>query len=183
VPEGTASKSRGDVMSNPRILRNHINGVVCDAADRRTADVLNPATGEVYATAPVSGPVDVDTAMAAAATAFETWRDTSPAQRQLALLRIADAIEEPSAAPGTTSPWRSTKDTCSSLEGSASLRSCLPEVLRECVSGTAVYACGPTGLLDALEAAQRQSPNTCLHVADAVRVEVDDRSAGTRSPA
>ena len=32
--------------------------------------------------------------MAAAARAFESWRDTTPGERQRALLRIADAIEE-----------------------------------------------------------------------------------------
>jgi betaine-aldehyde dehydrogenase len=41
----------------------------------------------------VSGPTDVDAAMRAAATAFEGWRDSTPSERQRALLRIADAIE------------------------------------------------------------------------------------------
>src|SRR5690606_23850599 len=50
-------------------------------------------TGETYAQAVVSTAADVDAAMAVAATAFETWRDTTPAQRQLALLRLADAVE------------------------------------------------------------------------------------------
>src|SRR5262245_9992104 len=46
-----------------------------------------------YATAPVSDSADVDSALRAAAEAFETWRDTTPAERSLALLRFADAIE------------------------------------------------------------------------------------------
>jgi betaine-aldehyde dehydrogenase len=41
----------------------------------------------------VSGPADVDRAMQAAATAFEKWRDTTPSERQRALLRFADAVE------------------------------------------------------------------------------------------
>ena len=57
-------------------------------------DLIDPSTGEAFATAPVSGPEDVDRAMAAAADAFESWRDTTPAERQRALLRIADAFEE-----------------------------------------------------------------------------------------
>ena len=41
----------------------------------------------------MSGPADVDAALRTAAAAFETWRDTTPAERSLALLRFADAIE------------------------------------------------------------------------------------------
>ncbi|MFF7362576.1 aminobutyraldehyde dehydrogenase [Streptomyces sp. NPDC008125] len=77
-----------------RRLRNYIDGEFRDAADGRTIDVVNPATEEVYATSPLSGPADVDAAMAAAAAAFPGWRDTTPAERQKALLRIADAFEE-----------------------------------------------------------------------------------------
>ncbi|CCB77158.1 MULTISPECIES: gamma-aminobutyraldehyde dehydrogenase [Streptomycetaceae] len=80
-------------MSELRTLRNYIDGEFRDAADGRTTDIVNPATGEVYATAPLSAAADVDAAMAAAAAAFPAWRDTTPAERQRALLRIADAIE------------------------------------------------------------------------------------------
>src|SRR3954451_18104333 len=81
-------------MTDKPILRNFINGEHVDTAEGRTADLVDPSTGAVFATAPVSGPEDVDRAYAAAATAFETWRDTTPADRQTALLRIADLIEE-----------------------------------------------------------------------------------------
>ncbi len=74
-------------------LRNFVNGESVDAADGRRSDLVDPSTGEVFATAPVSGAADVDAAMAAAAAAFEQWRDTTPSERQLALLRIADAVE------------------------------------------------------------------------------------------
>lgn len=77
-----------------RRLRNYIDGEFRDAADGRTTEVVNPVTGEAYATAPLSGPADVDAAMAAAAAAFPAWRDTTPAERQKALLKIADAFEE-----------------------------------------------------------------------------------------
>ena len=73
--------------------RNFVNGQYVDAADGRTIPVVNPATGEQYATAPLSGTADIDAAMAAAATAFEAWRDTPPKDRSLALFRIADEIE------------------------------------------------------------------------------------------
>jgi betaine-aldehyde dehydrogenase len=54
---------------------------------------VNPATGQAYATAPLSGPADIDAAMAAAAEGFEVWKETTPGERSLALFRIADAIE------------------------------------------------------------------------------------------
>ncbi|WP_330332895.1 gamma-aminobutyraldehyde dehydrogenase [Streptomyces sp. NBC_00536] len=81
------------MTSELRRLRNYIGGEFKDAADGRTTEVVNPATGEVYATAPLSGQGDVDAAMAAAAAAFPGWRDTTPAERQKALLKIADAFE------------------------------------------------------------------------------------------
>ncbi len=77
-----------------RRLRNYIAGEFRDAADGRTTDVINPVTGEAYATAPLSAQEDVDAAMAAAAEAFPAWRDLTPADRQKALLKIADAFEE-----------------------------------------------------------------------------------------
>jgi betaine-aldehyde dehydrogenase len=76
-----------------RSLSNFINGEQVPAADGRTLDVLNPATGEVYLTSPLSGPEDLDWAYAAAANAFESWRDTTPGERQRALLKFADAVE------------------------------------------------------------------------------------------
>ncbi|MFD3454176.1 gamma-aminobutyraldehyde dehydrogenase [Streptomyces sp. NPDC058691] len=80
-------------MSELRILRNYIDGEFRDAADGRTTEVVNPVTGETYATAPLSAAADVDAAMAAAAAAFPVWRDKTPSERQKALLKIADAIE------------------------------------------------------------------------------------------
>ncbi|BBB00498.1 putative aldehyde dehydrogenase [Actinacidiphila reveromycinica] len=80
-------------MTELRTLRNHIDGEFRDAADGRTTEVVSPVTGRAYATAPLSGKADVDAAMAAAQAAFPGWRDTTPAERQKALLRIADAIE------------------------------------------------------------------------------------------
>ncbi|WP_369146791.1 gamma-aminobutyraldehyde dehydrogenase [Streptomyces sp. R44] len=77
-----------------RRLRNYINGEFRDAADGRTIEVTNPATGEVYATSPLSGQADVDAAMEAAAAAFPAWRDSTPSERQKVLLKIADAFEE-----------------------------------------------------------------------------------------
>ena len=74
-------------------LTNFVNGEHVTAACDEASDVVDPSTGEAYARAPVSGPADVDAALRAAAAAQEGWRDTTPAQRSLALLRLADAIE------------------------------------------------------------------------------------------
>jgi betaine-aldehyde dehydrogenase len=75
-------------------LRNFINGEFSEPADGQTEEVLNPATGEVIAQAPVSTAEDVDRAVGAARKAFETWGVTTPRQRSEALLKLADAILE-----------------------------------------------------------------------------------------
>jgi betaine-aldehyde dehydrogenase len=74
-------------------LRNFINGQWTDMSYDAKAELINPSTGEVFATAPVSREDEVNAAFGAAADAFEGWRDATPAERSLALLRIADAIE------------------------------------------------------------------------------------------
>ena len=74
-------------------LKNYINGQWVEAKSGQTSDVINPADGKTYLQAPLSGVEDVDAAYQAAATAFETWGQTTPSERQLALFRIADAME------------------------------------------------------------------------------------------
>ncbi len=81
-------------MDTKTTLQNFVGGEHVDPADGRLYDVVNPATGEVFAQAPMSGRADVDRAFEVAEKAFESWRDSTPSQRQLALLKIADAIEE-----------------------------------------------------------------------------------------
>ena len=80
-------------IAGMKSFTNFVNGQHVAAADGRTANVVNPVTGQVYATAPLSAQVDVDAAMSAAATAYEDWRETTPSERSLALFRIADAVE------------------------------------------------------------------------------------------
>ena len=76
-------------------LRNFVNGEFTSTPPTAaTSDIIDPATGEVYATAPLSGAAGRrPRATQAAATAFEAWRDTTPGERQPALLKFADAIE------------------------------------------------------------------------------------------
>jgi betaine-aldehyde dehydrogenase len=89
-PMGAGSVRR---MTSPRTIQNFIDGKFTDPADGRRADLIDPSTGEVFGSAPVSGVEDVDRAYAAAASAFEAWRDTTPSVRQQALLKFADGVE------------------------------------------------------------------------------------------
>src|SRR3954468_13940395 len=74
-------------------FNNFIDGESVSAAGGGTADVINPATGEVMAQAPDSGAEDVERAVAAARAAFDGWANATPGKRSLAILRLADAIE------------------------------------------------------------------------------------------
>lgn len=78
---------------SPAKLQNFVNGAFIDAIDGTTVDDVSPATGAVIATIPRSKEGDVEAAVAAAKTAFETWRNTAPAARADLLDRIADGIE------------------------------------------------------------------------------------------
>jgi betaine-aldehyde dehydrogenase len=80
-------------MTAKTVLHNLIGGEAVAPAEGRYEDLIDPSTGEVFASAPVSGAEDVDRAMTAASTAFQQWRDTTPGERQRALLKFADAIE------------------------------------------------------------------------------------------
>ncbi len=75
-------------------IENFIDGEHRPAADGSDEPVLNPATGEQIATTPLSGAADVDAAVGAAKKAFREWSETPPGERALALLRIADALED-----------------------------------------------------------------------------------------
>jgi betaine-aldehyde dehydrogenase len=74
-------------------LRNFVNGRYAESIGAERFDLVDPATEVVYGSSPVSNRADVDAAYRAAASAFEIWGETTPAARQLALFRIADAIE------------------------------------------------------------------------------------------
>src|SRR4051794_30397097 len=73
-------------LSDTRTLRNFVGGKPVDASEGRTSDLVDPSTGKVFAHAPVSSAADVDAAMSAAESAFEGWRDSTPSERQKALI-------------------------------------------------------------------------------------------------
>lgn len=76
-----------------KALQNFVNGKYVDSKSDKTTELVNPATGKVFATAPNSNEADIDAALQAAAAAFPGWRDSTPSFRQKALLKIADALE------------------------------------------------------------------------------------------
>ncbi|MEY4655020.1 MAG: gamma-aminobutyraldehyde dehydrogenase [Rhodoluna sp.] len=76
-----------------RELKNFVNGQHVPSKSGETSDLINPANGEVFAKAAISNDADIDSAYKAADKAFEDWSQTTPGERQLALFRIADALE------------------------------------------------------------------------------------------
>ena len=75
------------------VLANFIGGEHRPSIDGESMPVVSPVREEEYARAPLSSSADVDAACQAAADAFPGWRDATPSERSLALLRIADALE------------------------------------------------------------------------------------------
>ena len=80
-------------MQALRALRNFVGGQYVDARSSAAAPVIDPSTGGPFASAPISGPEDLDLALRSAQSAFASWRRTTPSERSLALIRIADTIE------------------------------------------------------------------------------------------
>ncbi|MGA8980375.1 MAG: aldehyde dehydrogenase family protein, partial [Pedococcus sp.] len=87
------SPASASPSASPRVLKNFVNGEYVQAQTDTRADIVSPVTGQVVATAPVSTLQDVDAAYAAASKAFLEWGQTTPSERQTALLKFADAIE------------------------------------------------------------------------------------------
>lgn len=81
------------MSSDKQQILNFIGGKDRPANSGATSDIIDPSSGEVYATAPLSDASDIDEAAKAAKAAFATWRDATPSERSLAMFRIADAIE------------------------------------------------------------------------------------------
>src|SRR5580700_7529813 len=80
---------RGD--SNP-LYANLIDGELSSGTE--WFDVINPATGQTFARAPLASPADLDRAVAAARRAFVGWRATPWAERRAAIGRMAQILTE-----------------------------------------------------------------------------------------
>jgi 1-pyrroline dehydrogenase len=82
-----------DTLPAVSTYQQFIGGSFVDAASGETIDVENPATGQVIAKVPGSAAEDVDRAVNAAEQAYASWKDTTPQDRSLILLKIADSLE------------------------------------------------------------------------------------------
>jgi 1-pyrroline dehydrogenase len=84
-----------DVMDRPDVktYKQFIGGESVESASGETLDIENPANGEVIAKVPASSNEDVDRAVEAADKAFLSWQNTTPQDRSLLLLKLADALE------------------------------------------------------------------------------------------
>ncbi|NKE58285.1 aldehyde dehydrogenase family protein [Lentzea sp. PSKA42] len=73
------------------IVANFINGTSASADE--TSPLIDPTTGEEFGRAAISRATEVDAAVRAAEAAFPAWSRTTPGERQLALLKLADLLE------------------------------------------------------------------------------------------
>ncbi len=80
-------------LDRVKTYQQFIDGAWVDSAGGQTLAVENPADGQVIANVPASSDEDVDRAVNAAAKAFQTWQHTTPQDRSLMLLKLADGIE------------------------------------------------------------------------------------------
>ena len=76
-----------------RRLANFIGGESVAPKSGNYVELISPVTGQPFAESPVSNAADVDHAFDVAASAFASWKRTTPSQRAHALLKIADVIE------------------------------------------------------------------------------------------
>ncbi len=81
-------------MANQRVVKNYINGKSQESLSGQFTDLVNPTTGEVFGKAALSDEKDIDLAYKAAAKAFESWKNTTPSERSMALWKIADVLEK-----------------------------------------------------------------------------------------
>src|SRR3989449_11450161 len=73
--------------------KQFIGGAWVDAASGEPLEVENPANEQVVGRVPASSDEDVDRAVKAAASAFETWGSSTPQERMTLLLKLADIVE------------------------------------------------------------------------------------------
>ena len=71
-----------------------INGSHVAGGSGRTADVMNPATGEVQARVALATPAEMQAAIAAAAEAQVAWGATNPQRRARVMMKFAALINE-----------------------------------------------------------------------------------------
>ncbi|WP_027943704.1 CoA-acylating methylmalonate-semialdehyde dehydrogenase [Amycolatopsis taiwanensis] len=75
-----------------KTIEHWINGTGTPAASARTTPVYHPATGQQRAQVLLAEPSDVDSAVAAAAKAFESWGDSSLSQRTKVMFAFRELL-------------------------------------------------------------------------------------------
>jgi malonate-semialdehyde dehydrogenase (acetylating)/methylmalonate-semialdehyde dehydrogenase len=80
-------------MSGQQILKNFVGGQWEQAAATERVPVVNPATGDLLAEAPLSTAADVGRAVEAAAKAWPAWRRTPPGDRIQPLFRLKALLD------------------------------------------------------------------------------------------
>lgn len=76
-----------------KTLKHFINGQYVAGSSEDSFELVSPVDGETYAISPNANEAEVEQAYSAAEAAFSIWRKSTPAQRQKALLLLADEIE------------------------------------------------------------------------------------------
>lgn len=82
-----------DGITEIRSLRHFIGGQWVDASSGATFEVLNPLDDSHYAHVAKGTAEDMNAAIAAAKAAFNTYKETTPTERERWLLRIAEIME------------------------------------------------------------------------------------------
>ena len=93
-PAAQSAKPADHAIATFRMV---IGGQPADAADGQTFEVVNPADGQVIATAPLGGKADVDRAVAAAQKAFEDpngWANWPAGKRGRMLAKYAQVVKD-----------------------------------------------------------------------------------------
>ena len=75
-------------------IKNYINGELVEPSSVKYIDNYNPASGKVYSLVPDSSENDINTAVLAAKTAFQSWSKTSKKYRSDLLMRLASRLED-----------------------------------------------------------------------------------------
>ena len=77
-----------------KTYQNYVHGKMVDAVEGQKEPIISPVDESILGQVPKGTEKDVDRAVDAAAAAFETWQDTTPGERSLMLLKLADRIEQ-----------------------------------------------------------------------------------------
>src|ERR1700693_4716540 len=81
-------------MASVRELKHYYRGEWTGSKSVEYRDVVNPATGEKLARAPIASKEDVNAAVAAAAAAYPAWRRTPPEDRIQYLFKMKQLLED-----------------------------------------------------------------------------------------